>query len=81
MYFFVAPPPPPPLPIAADDTNEPRGKMNVKRINWEKIDAERVGNTIWEQVCFLPVKKQKSSSFKFLQQFYSIFHTLHLQCL
>lgn len=56
-YFFVAPPPPPPLPTAADDTNEPRGKMNVKRINWEKIDAERVGNTIWEQVCFLNVKK------------------------
>ena len=25
--------------------------MNVKRINWEKLDNKNVENTIWEQVC------------------------------
>ncbi|KAK3090633.1 hypothetical protein FSP39_013290 [Pinctada imbricata] len=47
----VAPPPPPPVPPPAPDiTPPPLAKMNVKRINWEKLDQRRVGNTIWEQL-------------------------------
>ena len=48
--FAVAPPPPPPNASSAEYN---KGKMNVKRINWEKLDHQKVENTIWEQVCFL----------------------------
>lgn len=48
--YYTAPPPPPPLPTNTEDVSEPKGKMNVKRINWEKIDAQKVGNTVWGQV-------------------------------
>lgn len=40
--------PPPPLPVSSTEQN--KAKMNVKRINWEKLDQQRVENTIWEQV-------------------------------
>ncbi|WAQ96891.1 GRD2I-like protein, partial [Mya arenaria] len=42
----MAPPPPAP-PILWSDTSP---QMNVKRINWEKLDGQRVGNTVWEQI-------------------------------
>ncbi|XP_052262977.1 delphilin-like [Dreissena polymorpha] len=52
------PPPPPPPPPAAPplpmSMEGPDGKagtqMNVKRINWEKLDHQRVENTVWEQI-------------------------------
>ena len=43
-----APPPPPPLPGAAKD------KMNVKRINWEKIETPDA-QSIWAKVRFIKV--------------------------
>ena len=46
--FLVAPPA---LPIQGSSTRDKaQGQMNVKRINWEKLDQQRVENTVWEQV-------------------------------
>ncbi|KAL5017847.1 hypothetical protein ScPMuIL_003569 [Solemya velum] len=48
----AAPPPPPvppPLPLSPT-TAVNTAQMNVKRINWEKLEQEKVGNTIWEQL-------------------------------
>ncbi|XP_060551742.1 delphilin-like isoform X3 [Ruditapes philippinarum] len=53
-----APPPPPPPPVAPPPpapqlpgTSSPdKSQMNVKRINWEKLDQQRVENTVWEQI-------------------------------
>ena len=51
MTFPATVAPPPPVPSgsgnAADNKNQ---QMNVKRINWEKLDGQRVENTVWEQV-------------------------------
>ncbi|XP_060080140.1 delphilin-like [Ylistrum balloti] len=47
------PPPPPPPPGVQNGIPSPHatgGKMNVKRINWDKLDQTKVENTIWEQL-------------------------------
>ncbi|KAL3875511.1 hypothetical protein ACJMK2_033457, partial [Sinanodonta woodiana] len=50
------PPPPPPPPVPPASLNATGGQkgdkaqMNVKRINWIKLDQDRVGSTIWEQI-------------------------------
>ncbi|XP_061181898.1 delphilin-like [Saccostrea echinata] len=44
------PPPPPPPPSLATDVSVYSHQVNVKRINWEKIGADKVENTIWEQL-------------------------------
>ncbi|XP_053389051.1 delphilin-like isoform X2 [Mercenaria mercenaria] len=44
----VAPPPPAP-PVPGTSSPEKSG-MNVKRINWEKLDQQKVENTVWEQI-------------------------------
>ncbi|XP_021359852.1 delphilin-like isoform X2 [Mizuhopecten yessoensis] len=48
------PPPPPPPPGVQNGTPSHQsaagGKMNVKRINWDKLDQTKVENTIWEQL-------------------------------
>ena len=51
ISISAPPPPPPPVPpLAPEMPAVTPSKMNVKRINWEKLDQQRVGNTIWEQV-------------------------------
>ncbi|CAH1794248.1 unnamed protein product [Owenia fusiformis] len=42
------PPPPAPAPPTAQEISVPA--MNVKRINWEKLDIANVQNTVWGQL-------------------------------
>jgi hypothetical protein len=53
--FTVAPPPP--APQLPGTSSPDKSQMNVKRINWEKLDQQRVENTVWEQVLltFYPI--------------------------
>ncbi|GFO33175.1 glutamate receptor, ionotropic, delta 2 (grid2) interacting protein, b [Plakobranchus ocellatus] len=48
------PPPAPPLPQSrstpSDQGEDNSSKMSVKRINWEKLDNQKVENTIWEKL-------------------------------
>ncbi|XP_035695545.1 delphilin-like isoform X3 [Branchiostoma floridae] len=59
------PPPPPPSPLDLNASTSsipmppplppgkapgPRMNMNVKRMNWEKLEGEKVKNTIWGQI-------------------------------
>ncbi|XP_056020284.1 delphilin-like isoform X2 [Ostrea edulis] len=44
------PPPPPPPPSLVTDVGVSAHQVNVKRINWEKIDPDKVENTVWEQL-------------------------------
>ncbi|KAK7502340.1 hypothetical protein BaRGS_00006293, partial [Batillaria attramentaria] len=46
-----APPPPPPPGVNSTTVHVSETAMNVKRINWEKLDNKTVENTIWEQLC------------------------------
>ena len=46
------PTPPPPPPSSQMSTPSNDRKMSVKRINWDKLDQTKVGNTIWEQVIY-----------------------------
>ncbi|XP_025104786.1 delphilin-like isoform X2 [Pomacea canaliculata] len=46
------PPPPPPPPGGPLTSGQVAGQhMNIKRINWEKLDNSHVENTVWEQMC------------------------------
>ncbi|XP_078692751.1 delphilin-like isoform X1 [Branchiostoma floridae x Branchiostoma belcheri] len=42
-------PKPPPLPPTGKSKG-PKINMNVKRMNWEKLEGEKVKNTIWGQI-------------------------------
>lgn len=51
LYLIAPPPPPPPPPPSlVTDVGVSAHQVNVKRINWEKIDPDKVENTVWEQV-------------------------------
>ncbi|KAK6170562.1 hypothetical protein SNE40_018927 [Patella caerulea] len=48
-----APPPPPPAPPAPKPFTAGSNQtvqMNVKRINWEKLNSNNVNNTVWQQL-------------------------------
>ncbi|ESO84151.1 hypothetical protein LOTGIDRAFT_155476 [Lottia gigantea] len=45
-----APPPPPPVPPPPSFQSYNNKQMNVKRINWEKLNPSKVNNTVWQQI-------------------------------
>ena len=43
----VPPPPPPPAPPLP---GQPSSQMQLRRVNWEKLQTDKLDGTIWRQV-------------------------------
>ena len=47
----VPPPPPPPAPPLPGQPSS--SQMQLRRINWEKLQTDKLDGTIWRQVLYL----------------------------